>query len=89
MDKNTSQVTLQLSIDLEQVLSLVDQLGPAVRLLVSRHLNQTWAEEFTALPDRIQSRVPPEISEAKVLRDVAEAVREARASSPSCASNCE
>ena len=81
MDKNTSQVTLQLSIGFEQVLFLVDQLGPAERLLVSRHLDQSWAEQFAALLDRIQARVPPEISEAEVLRDVAEAVREVRASS--------
>jgi len=82
MEKSASQVTLQLNIDLEQVLSLVDQLGPAERLLVSRHLDQTWAEQFEALLDRIQARVPPDILEAEVLRDVAEAVREARASSP-------
>ncbi len=80
MDKNTSQVTLQLNIGFEQVLSLVDQLGPAERLLVSRHLDQSWAEQFAALLDRIQARVPPEISESEVLRDVAEAVREVRAS---------
>lgn len=81
MDKNTSQVTLQLNIGFEQVLSLVDQLGPAERLLVSRHLDQSWAEQFTALLDRIQARVRPEISESEVLRDVAEAVRDVRASS--------
>ncbi len=81
MDKNTSQVTLQLNIGFEQVLSLVDQLGPAERLLVSRHLDQSWAEQFAALVDRIQARVPPEISESEVLRDVAEAVRDVRASS--------
>ena len=81
MDKNTSQVTLQLNIGFEQVLSLVDQLGPAERLLVSRHLDQSWAEQFAALLDRIQARVPPEISESEVLRDVAEAVRDVRASS--------
>ena len=34
----------------------------------------SWAEEFRALLDRIQARVPPDISEAEVLRDVAEAV---------------
>lgn len=81
MDKNTSEVTLQLNIGFEQVLSLVDQLGPAERLLVSRHLDQSWAEQFAALLDRIQARVPPEISESEVLRDVAEAVRDVRASS--------
>lgn len=81
MDKTINQVTLQLNIGFEQVLSLVDQLEPAERLLVSRHLDQTWAEQFAALLDRIQARVPPEISEAEVLRDVAEAVREVRASS--------
>jgi len=81
MDKNTSQVTLQLNIGFEQVLSLVDQLGPAERLLVSRHLDQSWAEQFAALLDRIQARVPPEISESEVLRDVAEAARDVRASS--------
>jgi len=52
----TIQVTLQLSIGFEQVLSLVDQLGPAERLLVSRHLDQNWAEQFEALLDRIQAR---------------------------------
>ena len=52
MDKSTGQVTLQLSIGFEQVLSLVDQLGPAERLLVSRHLDQNWAEQFEALLDR-------------------------------------
>jgi hypothetical protein len=83
MDRNASQVTLQLSIGFEQVLSLVDQLGPAERLLVSRHLDQSWEEQFTALLDRIQARVPPDISEAEVLRDVAEAVREVRAASVS------
>jgi hypothetical protein len=83
MDRNASQVTLQLSIGFEQVLSLVDQLGPAERLLVSRHLDQSWEEQFTALLDRIQARVPPDISEAEVLRDVAEAVREVRAASAS------
>ena len=83
MDTTINQVTLQLSIGLEQVLSLVDQLGPAERLLVSRHLDQSWAEQFTELLDRIQARVPPQISEAEVLRDVAEAVREVRAVSAS------
>lgn len=83
MDKNINQVTLQLNIGLEQVLSLVDQLGPTERLLVSRHLDQSWAEQFAALLDRIQARVPPEISEAEVLRDVAEAVREVRTASAS------
>jgi hypothetical protein len=81
MEKNTSQVTLQLNIGLEQVLSLVDQLGPAERLLVSRHLDQNWAEQFEALLDRIQARVPSEISETEVLHDVAEAIREVRAAS--------
>ena len=87
MDKSISQVTPQLNIGLEQVLYLVDQLGPTERLLVSRHLDQSWAEQFAALLDRIQARVPPEISEAEVLRDVAEAVREVRASSMRYASH--
>jgi len=83
MDKNMNQVTLQLNIGLEQVLSLVDQLGPAERLLVSRHLDQSWAEQFAGLLNRIQARVSPQISEAEVLHDVAEAIREVRAMSAS------
>ncbi len=75
------QVTLELSIS--QILSLIDQLEPAEQLLVSRRLDQTWAERFEALLDRVQARVPSEIPEAEVLRDVAEAVREVRALSAS------
>jgi hypothetical protein len=65
MDKTINQVTLQLNIGLEQVLSLVDQLGPAERLLVSRHLDQSWAEQFAGLLDRIQARVPPRFRKPK------------------------
>lgn len=75
------QVVLKLSIGLGEIFSLIDQLGPAERLLVSRHLDQTWADKFEVLLNRIQARVPPEISEEEVLRDVAEAVREVRSSS--------
>jgi hypothetical protein len=75
------QVVLRLSIGLGEIFSLIDQLGPAERLLVSRHLDQTWADQFEVLLNRIQARVPPEISEEEVLRDVAEAVREVRSSS--------
>jgi O-phosphoseryl-tRNA(Cys) synthetase len=65
--------------ELEQVLTLINQLGATEKLLIRRHLERDWAEQFAALMDRIQARVPPDISEEEVYADVAEAIREVRA----------
>jgi len=65
--------------ELEQVLTLINQLGATEKLLIRRHLERDWAEQFAALLDRIQARVPPDISEEEVYADVAKAIREVRA----------
>lgn len=69
----------QANLELEEVLTLIDQFGATEKLLIRRHLERDWAEQFAALLDRIQARVSPDISEEEVYTDVAEAIREARA----------
>jgi pentose-5-phosphate-3-epimerase len=81
LEKVYKIVTFQANskFDLEQVLTLIDQFGATEKLLIRRHLERDWAEQFAALMDRIQARVPPDISEEEVYDDVAEAIREVRA----------
>ena len=80
LEKIYKIVTLQtnLELDLEQVLTLIDQFDATEKLLIRRHLERDWAEQFAALLDRIQARVSLDISEEEVYTDVAEAIREAR-----------
>jgi len=65
--------------ELERVLVLIDRFSPEDKLFLRRYLEQDWAEQFAALLDRVQSRVPDTISEQEVARDVAEAIRAVRA----------
>jgi hypothetical protein len=67
------------NLELEEVLTLIDQFDAAKKLLIRRHLERDWAEQFAALLDRIQARVPSDIPEEEVYADVAEAIREVRA----------
>jgi len=79
MIQNPSGATLELRPDLEQVLALIDQFNPTEKLLIRRHLEEDWAAQFEALLDRIQARVPANISVEEVYADVAEAIRDVRA----------
>ena len=57
-----------------EVIEKLLRFGPADRL--SR---KEWRERAEALLDRVQSRVPPELSEAEIEAGIDEAVKEMRA----------
>lgn len=79
MLKPATSAKLELRFDVEQVIDLINQFSAEEKLRIRRHLEQDWARQFAALLDRIQARVPQQLSEAEVAADVDEAIREVRA----------